>query len=363
MNQKLNTLEFFDLAARMRRRHETEAEAQFVAQVVAMRPPTKVDAAGNIHWDLRKPGTRTLFVAHTDSVARLTGTQEVVYLGKYAMTDGNDVLGADDAAGMAVLWSLMNAKVPGYYVFTRGEECGGVGAKYLAGKVDFLSQFDRAIAFDRKGTTSIITHQGGVRTASDEFAEALATQFSEKADLLFMPDDGGIYTDTEEFKEVIPECTNISVGYEWAHTPNERQDIAFLSLLGIAACKIDWESLPKRDLSLIEDEPDEGSWDDALRGITYREVTGIQDAMKLFVACEHGPLLKALNDFVPLPDDYLTFDIGLVKSCLEGCLYRLASGNGNRQDTIDDISATLDDIDEWYSQYHYNASVKSSEPV
>jgi hypothetical protein len=67
------------------------------------------------------------------------------------------------------------------------------------------------------------------------------------------PDDTGVYTDSAEFVHVIPECTNISVGYYKEHTHFEHQDIDHLVRLCIAVCKIDWEILPtKRDPNKID---------------------------------------------------------------------------------------------------------------
>jgi hypothetical protein len=67
------------------------------------------------------------------------------------------------------------------------------------------------------------------------------------------PDNTGVYTDSAEFTHVIPECTNISVGYYKEHTHLEHQDIDHLIKLCLASVKIDWESLPvKRDPKQIE---------------------------------------------------------------------------------------------------------------
>jgi hypothetical protein len=67
------------------------------------------------------------------------------------------------------------------------------------------------------------------------------------------PDNTGVYTDSAEFTHVIPECTNISVGYYKEHTHMEHQDIDHLITLCLASVKVDWESLPvKRDPKDIE---------------------------------------------------------------------------------------------------------------
>jgi hypothetical protein len=66
-------------------------------------------------------------------------------------------------------------------------------------------------------------------------------------------DNTGVYTDSAEFIDAIPECTNISVGYYREHTNFEHQDIEHLIKLCIAVTKIDWETLPvQRDKTKVE---------------------------------------------------------------------------------------------------------------
>jgi hypothetical protein len=44
------------------------------------------------------------------------------------------------------------------------------------------------------------------------------------------------------FIDDIPECTNISVGYNFEHT--ETQNITYLDRLAKASVNVDWSSLP-----------------------------------------------------------------------------------------------------------------------
>ena len=231
----------------------SHTEGQFAA-AIAMGGATLIDQAGNLHFDMRKQGggmSRTMFTAHTDTVhnSRCEGLNPyklVVENGvEKALADG-DVLGADDGAGCAILMAMMAAKVPGYYIFFREEECGGNGSDKLAKDYQgLLKEFDRAIAFDRKGYGDIITHQMTGRCCSDEFAQALSDRLN-YADETFMysPDDGGSFTDTANLVYDIPECTNVSVGYFAQHTVKEEQNITFLQQLAAACCQIDWETLP-----------------------------------------------------------------------------------------------------------------------
>jgi len=212
------------------------------------------DEAGNLHVDTRlSASNRTLFVAHVDTVHRKEGPNKIKQTPTYWYADGA-ALGADDGAGVAMLMHLMHAGVPAYYIFTQGEECGGIGATHLA-KHDskLLSEFDRAIAFDRRGIDSVITHQGRGRCCSDAFADALSDALNADLTLMYLPDSTGVYTDTAEFIEVIPECTNISVGYYSEHSDKESLDIIHFQALADRVALIDWDSLPTdRDPTVVE---------------------------------------------------------------------------------------------------------------
>jgi len=92
-----------------------------------------------------------------------------------------------------------------------------------------------------------------MRTCSDEFAKDLSKQLNLMNNFHFRPDETGIYTDSAEFSQVIPECTNISVGYDFEHTVRETQDLLHLNKLAQACLEVKWEELEiKRDPSVYE---------------------------------------------------------------------------------------------------------------
>lgn len=231
-------------ALTMRRDHGSATEAEFVAWLTNRLPVTMIDAAGNIHVDTRTNQYQsTLFTSHTDSVHNGGGVNRVRVDGKYWRADGA-ALGADDGAGVALMAHMIERGVPAYYIFFRGEECGGVGSSWLVENMPtLLSDFTHAIAFDRAGYSDVITHQGRGRCCSDTFAEALSNALCDQ-DLLYMPCDTGVYTDTAEFIEIIPECTNLSVGYKFQHGDREEQDVEYLIRMAEALVQIDWASLP-----------------------------------------------------------------------------------------------------------------------
>ena len=221
--------------------------------------PTRVwrDALGNLHVDNRDDMShRSLFIAHVDTVHRIEGNNRILKTDKKWFADGA-ALGADDGVGNALLMHMLHAGVPGYYIFSQGEECGGLGAKHIAKAYpDLLVQFDRAIAFDRKGTDSVISHQGWSRCCSDVFAQALSDALNDTdatMELMYSPDDTGVYTDTAEFTDSIPECTNISCGYMHEHTQKEELDIGHFDRLAAAVLLVAWDDLPvHRDTTVNE---------------------------------------------------------------------------------------------------------------
>lgn len=240
-------------ACSLKRSHGSLTEATYVASLAKRLGPTMIDGAGNLHFDRREDHSRTLFVAHTDTVATGEGANPIVYDGDWWCSAPNSTLGADDGAGIALLLHLMRNKVPGYFLLCRSEECGGAGSSYVAQEHgDLLEQFDRAIAFDRKGVSSVITHQGS-RCCSDKFGEALAEALSTD-ELLYATDNTGVFTDTANFTEYIAECTNLSCAYEKEHSDKERLNVRHLKMLAQQIVKVDWEALPVVR-STIADKP------------------------------------------------------------------------------------------------------------
>lgn len=250
MNKKSILYKTLARALSAKRPHNTIAVSAFTEWLFNALPAelksfTSVDGAGNLHIDNRVAGARTLFIAHVDTVHKETGANKIRKTAGMWYADGAP-LGADDGAGVAMLMHLIHADVKGYYIFSQGEECGGIGAKHIATHhTDLLAQFDRAIAFDRRGLDSVISHQGWGRCASDTFCQALADELNMfDENLMYMPDDTGVYTDTAEFVDIIPECTNISVGYNSEHSQQESLNIHHFELLAQAVLAVQWDKLP-----------------------------------------------------------------------------------------------------------------------
>ncbi len=186
--------------------------------------------------------SRTLWSCHTDSVHNRGGFQTVHFNpldDKFSTPDGS-CLGGDDNSGTYVMLELIRNKVPGLYIFHRAEEVGGRGSAWIAeNSEEMLKKYDRAIAFDRKDVHSIITHQASRRCCSEAFADDLG----EKLGMNHRSDPTGSFTDTANYDHIIPECTNMSVGYFSAHSARETQLLDYIVKLTENFIRIDVESL------------------------------------------------------------------------------------------------------------------------
>jgi hypothetical protein len=201
----------------------------------------KPDEFGN--YILRVGQSRIAFMAHHDTVHDKSGKQIVEVINNIAMLPEkteSSCLGADCTSGVWLMLEMVKAGIAGVYVVHAGEEIGCVGSRAI---VDvnpiWLDNIDAAISFDRRGFDSIVTHQMGMRTCSHKFAVSL----SDILGLYMKPDDTGSYTDSNEYAGIVPECTNISVGYFGQHSKRETQDLTFLSVLRDALLVADFSGL------------------------------------------------------------------------------------------------------------------------
>ena len=203
------------------------------------------------------------FASHHDTVHRTEGLQQLVVTSNVvsvADTAISSCLGADCTTGVWLMLGMIEAGIEGVYVVHAAEEVGCVGSSALVKDNPYwLTGIDAVISFDRYGDTSVITHQMGKRTASSEFA----TSFADALDLpQLIADPNGSYTDSNEYADVVSECTNISVGYYGQHGVNETQDLEFADLLMYKLCAADWSKLViARDPSLYESQyEDDNYW-------------------------------------------------------------------------------------------------------
>jgi len=228
-----------------RRPHGSTAEQLFCDKFI--RPTgAEQDPFGNWHLWLPQPDgspSPILWSSHTDTVHQSPGKQTVSWnpygLAYLHPSSASNCLGADNTAGVWLMLSMAHRRVPGHYIWHRAEECGGLGSKWLSGKGQaYLANAKCAIAFDRRGTGSIITHQM-FRTCSDSFAQSLAATIG----LGHIPDPTGIFTDTANYTDHIGECTNISIGTQHEHQASETLNTTYLLALRNALCKANFSNL------------------------------------------------------------------------------------------------------------------------
>jgi hypothetical protein len=157
-------------------------------------------------------------------------------------------LGADNGVGVWIMLQMIKAGKPGLYIFHREEEIGGRGSNYIAEHTpEVVKGIQYAIAFDRRGTGSVITFQGA-RTCSDAFADSLISALG----IGHAKDDGGVFTDTANYRTLIPECTNISAGFYNEHTYRESLDVHYAYELLEAVVALDIHQL---EVSRNPDDP------------------------------------------------------------------------------------------------------------
>lgn len=214
-------------------------EREFIGRYLDSVPGMEVDGFGNrIHYQTK---SRVMISCHTDTVHREGGRQLVRTRDRIVKLPHNsksNCLGADCTAGVYAALRMIEAGVKACFVFHRAEEVGGLGSQWLADEhPDWVEQFDICLALDRRGTKDIIVDQCG-GCASHEFAWSLG----EALGMGHRPAQG-IFTDSANYVELIPECSNISVGYENEHRPNESLDVVYLEKLIEGLVGVDWDSI------------------------------------------------------------------------------------------------------------------------
>lgn len=272
-----------------------QGEADFIERFLAPLEPHE-DHYGNL-WLQIGETPNILWSSHTDTVHHNDGRQTVaiadgiVSLARKPGKKGrkaldSSCLGADCTAGVWIMREMILAGVEGLYVFHRDEEAGGRGSRWIADNTPHLLEgITFAIAFDRKGYGDIITHQGG-RTASDAFAKSLAAILGGA----FQPDDTGLFTDTASYSGLIPECSNVSVGYFKNHGPAETLDAGFLMKLRDTVVKADFSTLVAAREPGEDDYPDYGSF--------FKQAGGWADDFDFMPANDRRSTAATYVDFV-----------------------------------------------------------------
>lgn len=232
---------------KFRRNHGSNTEKQFIngyllPMIESFSYKPHMDEIGNI-W-VEVSNDPFLFVAHIDTCHRGEGMNDPIVDGDWVSVNPKDLdgacLGADDGVGIYCNLKMIEAGIGGTYLFTRGEEKGGIGASFIAEETPHkLQGFNLCVEVDRAGEDEIIVSQGVGDCASEQFAKQLASQLS----MGHKPSDLGVYTDNAEFAGIIPECVNIAAGYYSQHTLKERVNLRYVDKLLEKLLKVDWSSL------------------------------------------------------------------------------------------------------------------------
>jgi len=240
------------------RPHDSEAERVFCRAYLDSVPGMSADAFGNRMLTIGdRP--RVMWSCHVDTVAARGGRQAVCVdaLGIAGLRNGKAgmSLGADDGAGIWIMLNMIAAQRPGLYVFHRGEELGCLGSSWIRRNTPaVLDGIDAAIAFDRAGFGDVITHQSYGQTCSTAFATSLAHSLNTGSPgFRYAPDNTGVFTDTNEYAGIVPECTNLSVGYHNQHGPRETLNLDHCAQLLAVMLRLDASRLmierdPARDV-------------------------------------------------------------------------------------------------------------------
>lgn len=216
-------------------------EEEFIERfILPAHPSARKDGFNNIIIDTCENPTN-IFSCHTDTVDHVDGFREVLYDGVTNMltANGNEILGADDGAGVYILLEMIEHNKPGRYIFHRDEECGGTGAAWIADHTpELFDGIKNAIAFDRMGDSDVIDTMFNGKIATDQFVNRLCESLSDRHTKAT-----GTFTDTALYYGYVLNCTNISVGYYGQHTGSEMLDLEHFSWLVEKVKTIDWNKL------------------------------------------------------------------------------------------------------------------------
>ena len=150
--------------------HEEHVRAYLERRLANLGIPSQVDAAGNLIATLPGEGRPLMLNAHMDRVPPGRGHQPVIR-GGIMYSDGDTNLGADDAAGIAIILDILTQLVtrelshpPVVAVFTVQEEVGLVGANAFDASPWQVSD---GIVFDNAFEPGAVVSRGATYMAFD----------------------------------------------------------------------------------------------------------------------------------------------------------------------------------------------------
>ena len=258
---------------------EKEANKKFPSQKVSLDDFEKyqsIEVWNRFPNKIKIKEVKKVYELHDDGEVEIPDMETTVTKEINDPTEANlNCLGADCTVGIWLQLKMIEAGVPGVYVIHAEEEVGRKGAEFIvqthkkcieektSSPYYWIDLVDMAISFDRKGFNEIITHQSGrQRCASDAFADSLSNILSpmmiEAAYPELIKSDKGSFTDSYSYRNLIPECINLCVGYNAQHSARESQDIRFACHLlealianGHIINDLDGDIVIERDINII----------------------------------------------------------------------------------------------------------------
>lgn len=185
----------------------------------------------------REPASRVLLCAHADTVARHAPRRSQIRFRSGSVYAPGRILGADDRAGVALLWALRSSGHS--LLLTDLEELGGLGAEAATRSLGAtLGAHAFAVQFDRRGSREGVFYPG---THSDAWEQYLA------ATLPGWRLGWGSYTDIATICPSVGLCgVNLAVGFTAEHTSRERLSLrAWEQTYAMASEWLSAPTLPK----------------------------------------------------------------------------------------------------------------------
>ncbi len=150
--------------------HEEKIRDYLAQYLAASGLHTTIDQSGNLISTMTGQGTPLLLNAHMDRVPPGLGHQPILRDG-FLFSDGTTNLGADDAAGIAVILEVVQRTIarglphpPMVLVFTAQEEAGMCGASNFDGT---LWNVKDGIVFDNAFEAGVVVSKGAAYEAFD----------------------------------------------------------------------------------------------------------------------------------------------------------------------------------------------------
>lgn len=263
-----------------KRCHNSPGELAFVAwlykhlETLQVKPKAMAEGAVVVELGV---GGKTLFSCHVDTCHTSTesdGSLQPLFFDPafghiFCGDKKSGCLGADDGAGVYVMLKMIEAGVKGSYIFHRGEEKGCISAWAMVAKYsEWLKKFDACIAFDRPDLYEVICTQGGQVCASVGYGTKLAQALS-KEGLDYEVSHKGVLTDCKVYRQLIPECINLGVGYYNQHSNSEYLDWNHLKKLTSTVIGLDWDAL-KPERKIVTESQAWGNYQKDYYGAPYK---------------------------------------------------------------------------------------------